>query len=173
MWKWRDPRIVGGVILEQAFRLDEGSFARTRTIGLQTHARGASSSLWYPRPPRLALPPTTDRSLATRSIQRHGYTAISAGGGGGGERNSHINATQHWVRLSCFVFVFRFFFPYQSTTQKKHTFLHSSSPDAQTISDDREWFQKPKLRTPTTTTPAPPNKIHPPPYIMEFHKTVP
>lgn len=68
MWKWRDPRIVGGVILRQAFRLDEGSFARTRTIGLQTHARGASSGLWYPRPPRLALPPTTDRSLATRSI---------------------------------------------------------------------------------------------------------
>lgn len=128
MWKWRDPRIVGGVILEPAIRLDEGSFARTRTIESTTHARGASSSLWYPRPPRLALPPTTDRSLATRSIQPHGYTAISAGGGN--ERNNHNIMRRSTGSDFCVLFSYFVFFSYQS----KQTFLHSSSLETPTVS---------------------------------------
>jgi len=85
LWKWRDPRIVGGVIPERAFRLVEGSHARTRTIESSRRTRGASSGLWYPRPPRLAL--RRNQRIAAVSPQgQYNDKAISAGGGG--ERNN-------------------------------------------------------------------------------------
>ncbi|CAI6351364.1 unnamed protein product [Macrosiphum euphorbiae] len=84
LWKWRDPRIVGGVIPERAFRLVEGSHARTRTIESPRRARGASSSLWYPRPPRIAL--RRSHRIAVSPQGQYNDKAISAGSGG--ERNN-------------------------------------------------------------------------------------
>jgi len=79
LWKWRDPRIVGGVIPEPAFRLVEGSHARTRTIESHRLTRGASSGLWYPRPPRIAL--HCSQRIAVSPQGQYNDKAISAGGG--------------------------------------------------------------------------------------------
>lgn len=138
-WQWRDPRIVGGVIPERAFRLVEGPFARTRTIGSSTRARGASSGLWYPRPPRLALHAAANGTQSRHkvNITTRRYLPAAATTEATGERNNRVvrRRTQHWVRLSCFCFrtSFRFAYFYRST-RAKHIYWIRLRPETRRFS---------------------------------------
>lgn len=137
LWKWRDPRIVGGVIPERAFRLVEGSHARTRTIESNISARGASSGLWYPRPPRIAL------HCSQRIASRHKVNMTTKRYLPAAESSATINDNRV-VRRSTGsdfgVYVFRTsfrFFIYPSICQH-YCIRHCPKQD-----DFLEWFQNP------------------------------